>query len=550
MRRFFGERRIPSLGLALTSLAVVACASIPPGSVAGASGSSKPHRGGTLTMAVGTTPASMNHDVTDNPTASNIQRMIENQLFNKNAKQELVPSLATGYKESKDGLTYTISLRHGIKWSDGTPFTSKDVVFTLEKFLPITPHVPQTLLTALTTIKSDGRYTVVIQLKQPYSPLMLMLGGTFYILPQHLYGNQTVVKDNQANDHPVGTGPFILKKWIPNQKVVLVRNPNYWGATKKHPYPYFNSIVIDVITNPQTIVDDLLSGAVDYVPTTFLPTTSIKEIQHSSCCRAVAIHGEPGYDVMYTNTARAPFNNPVVRKAVYMAMTRKLILQDALSGFGSLPNAIIPSSFPSLYTPKINLTKQYPYDPAKAAKMLDQAGFPATNGERFGKAITLLYSSSTGELFVETGAIIKSELAKITINVNLIGEDLTSWATQTYVKKDFTLSIVGLTSRGDPSLGITRAFACQPTPTSEFTNASGYCTKTVTALFKQAVAAPTTAGRQRAYAKAQKLLDAALPSYMMYWRTTYVALSKRIQNWKVSLRWGGAFTTTWSQSWF
>jgi len=546
MKSLYQRSRIPAAGAVLASVVLAATMLAAPGSGAGAA--SKAHTGGVMTIGIGTNPSSLNGNVNDNISIEPIERMYANSLFNVNGKNELVPELATSYKVSTDGMTYTMSLRHGVKWSDGKPFTSKDVAFTLNKFLAVNPLVSAALPQDVTNVKTKGKYQVVVTLKEPFAPFMVGLAAsTVFVEPQHVYGNKTVLKDSQANDHPIGTGPYVVKQWVPDQKIVLVRNPHYWGTTKTKPIPYFKEVVADIVTNPQTMVDDLLNGTIDYISTSFLPFTSITTIKKQGCCRIVLVHGTPSYDIMFTNTARAPFNNPTVRKAVYMAITRKLLVKDTLSGHGLVPKAPIPSTYAQLYTPKITLLKQYPYDPTKAAQMLDKAGFPATNGERFGKAITLLYSSGTGTFATETAAFFKSALSKITINVNVVSQEITSWATQTFVKKDFTLSFIGFTSENDPSLGISRAFACQPTPTAEWTNASSFCTKKVTTLWHQAVLEATVSKRQHIFAEVQKIVDTKLPNYELGWRSAYVAVSKKVKNWKQELlRWGGSYNTTWT----
>lgn len=550
MKSFERWSRVRLVAAALMSGLVVVGSSATIAAAAPAKGR-VPHHGGTITIAVGTNPPTLNFNVSDRPSIEQIQRLYGNYLFNLNGRHELVPSLATSYTASKDGLTYTINLRHGVKWSDGVPFTSKDVVFTLEKFLPINSLVPAALAHDVTSVKSAGTYKVVVQLKEPFAPFMLGLtGSTLFMEPQHVYGSQTVAKDSAANDKPIGTGPFIVKQWIQNQKIILVRNPHYFEATKKKPVPYVSGVVVDIVTNPQTMVDGLLSGSIDYVPTSFLPAASIKSIQESACCRAVLTHGTPVYDLMYTNTTRAPFNNKTVRHAIYMALTRKLLIQDGLAGFGTLPLAPIPPSYAQLYTKNINLMKQYPYDPAEAAKMLDNAGFTANNGERFGKAIRLLYSPTTGTFSTETVRAIKAELAKITVNVDLVPLDNTTWQTESYVKHDFTLSFAYFTSANDPAFGIARMFVCQPTNNATYTNASGYCKAKVTALFHEAATATSTKARQRLYAQVQKIVDSDLPDYELGWHQTYAGVSKRVQNWKAALlSWGGNFNPTFSQAW-
>jgi len=551
MRHSSRNWRIPTVTV-LLSLTVVASAVVTAGGSAGASVHAKGHRGGTLTFVVGTNPTQLAYDTSGGVASDEtINALIDNQLFTFNAKQELVPSLATSYHESSDGLTYSIFLRHGVKWSDGKPFTSKDVVFTLTKILQKDPIISTTLSQDVTNVKAKGTYEAIVKLKHPFAPFLIGLTGSpLFIDPAHQYGNHTPVKDSAANNHPIGTGPYMVKQWIPNNRVILVRNPHFWGATKNKPLPWFNEIVAEIVTNPQTIIDDLLSGAVDFVQTSWLPLTAVKELSHSACCRVVLVHDTPGYNVMNMNTTRAPFSNVTVRRAVLMALTRKLIVKDSVTGYGQAAKAAIPSTYAALYTPKANLLKEYPYDPAKAGQLLDKAGFPATNGERFGKAITLLYSPSTGAFVNQQAGIIKSELAKVTIKVNLVSEDVQSFLTSLYTKKDYTLSFINETSEGDPAVGIAPTYACQPSPTAAYTNATGFCTKHLTSLFHQASVATTTAARQKLYGKAQKIIDTQIPAAMLYWRETFVAVSKRVKNWKASLSGGGTFTTTWSKSWF
>jgi len=477
--------------------------------------------------------------------------MIQEMLFNLSGKTQLIPELATGYHVSKNGLTYKISLRHGVKWSDGVPVTSKDAVFTLTKVLPVDPVFSTTLKGAITSVTADGPYALTIKLKEPFSPLLTALSASvLFVEPAHQYGSQTPVKDTYANNHPLSDGPFMLKKWIPDDKLILVRNPHFWQATKAKPVPWFNKVVVDVITSPQTVVDDMLSGAVDYVPTSFLPTPAIKTLAHAACCRVVHIHDQPSYNIMYMNTTRPPFNNVTVRRAVLMAITRALIVKDADTGHARPAKANIPATFSKLYTPEVNLLKEYPYSPSKAAKLLDKAGFPVRNGERFGKAITLLYSTFTGTFANREASIIKAQLAKVTINVHLVSEDAQAELTDMFVKKNYTLSFINSLSGSDPAQGIVIDFQCEPNPTPVYTNATGFCTRHVTSLFHHAAVATSTASRQHFYAKAQKILDRMVPAVMLYWRETYVAISKRIENWKPSLlTTGGSFWTTWSQSW-
>jgi peptide/nickel transport system substrate-binding protein len=537
--------------VAALSVLLAACSANKAPSQSNSAGASTPRHGGTLTIAIATDPVTLNYDVTDNPDAANIQKLYDNGLLSENGQEEIQPSLASSWSVSPDGLTYTFNLRHDVKWQDGVPFTSADVVFTMQKFLPIAPGPGEGIVKNIASVAAGGPYTVVVKLKNRYDAFLSgMVDTNFMMEPKHIYGNKNVLTDNQANDNPIGTGPFIFKKWIRGQKVIFVRNPHYWGATPSNPIPWISQVVVDEIPSPATTVDGLLNGSIDYVPDSELPTTAINQLMHSTCCRAVLVHDTPSFNIVFMNLSRAPFNNITVRHALYMAINRNVIYQDALSGFATPSLAPIPSTYAQLWDPKLNLATQYPYDPAKAAQMLNQAGYPVKNGERFGRSLTLLYSAGVTQGAAQTAAIIKAEFAQININVTLINEDLNTWAQRTYVQRNFDMSFIGYTSANDPAEGgITLSFACQPNRQVLYSNPSFYCNKTVDTLFTEAAQAPTTAERQQLYAQAQTIIDNDLPAFLVGWRTAYVGISQRIQNYKAQLSGGGSFATDWAIAW-
>jgi peptide/nickel transport system substrate-binding protein len=551
MKNFTRHHLALTAGASLSVL-VAACSSHSGGasSPSTPAGANTPHMGGTLTIAIATDPVTINQDVTDNPDTANIHKLYGNGLLSENGKEEIQPSLATSWQVSPNGIDYTFNLRHGVKWQDGVPFTSADVIFSLKKFLPISPF-GSFVEPKISKVSATGPYTVVVQLKARYDPFLgAMVDTNFMIEPEHIYGTQNVLTDSQANDHPIGTGPFIFKSWVRGQKLTFVRNPHYWGATKSDPIPWISEVVVDEIPSPATTVDALLNGSIDYVPDSELPTTAIKQLISSSCCRAALVHDTPSFNIIFTNTSRAPFNNLTVRRALYMAMNRNTIMQDALSGYATPPLAPIPPTYAQLWDPSLNLMTQYPYDPAKAAQMLTQAGYPVKNGERFGRSLTLLYSSGVTQGAAQTAAIVKAEFAQINVNVTLINEDLNTYAQRTYVQRNFDLSFIGYTSANDPASGaITLAYACQPDRQVLYTNPSFYCNTTVDSLFMQASEAPTTAQRQQLYAQAFTIVDNDLPAYEVGWRTAYVGISRRIQNWQAQLSGGGSFATDWAVAW-
>jgi peptide/nickel transport system substrate-binding protein len=548
MKRIHHHRTL--VAVAALSVLLAACSTKSPAQT-NSGAASTPRHGGTLTIAIATDPVTLNYDVTDNPDDGTIQKLYDNGLVTENGKEEIEPSLASSWSISANGLDYTFHLRHDVKWQDGVPFTSADVVFTMQKFLPVAPGPGQTVEKNIAKVFAEGPYTVVVQLKHRYDPFLTgMVDTNLMMEAKHIYGNHNVLTDNQANDNPVGTGPFIFKKWIRGQKIIFARNPHYWGATKSSPIPWISQVVVDEIPSPSTTVDGLLNGSIDFVPDSELPTTAIKELMNSTCCRAVLVHDTPSFNVIFTNMSRPPFNNLTVRRALYMAINRNIIDQDALSGYATPSLAPIPSTYAQLWDPSLNLMKQYPYDPAKAAQMLNQAGYPVKNGERFGRTLTLLYAAGVTQGAAQTAAIVKAEFAQINVNVNLVNEDLNTWAQRTYVQRNFDLSFIGYTSANDPAGGgITLSFECQPNRQTLYTNPSFYCNKTVDSLFAQAAEAPTTAERQHDYAEAQTIIDNDVPAFLVGWRTAYVGVSQRVQNYQAQLSGGGSFAADWAEAW-
>lgn len=139
-------------------------------------------------MAIAANPVGLNTDVTDDTEAHEMSGFWADGLVQLSASYKVEPELATSWKSNSTATVWTFYLRHGVKWSDGVPFTSADVAFTLKavlQYLPNSAGALPTLLSAVTTPNAD---TVVIHLKAPYSPLLVALSDTnLKILPKHIY---------------------------------------------------------------------------------------------------------------------------------------------------------------------------------------------------------------------------------------------------------------------------------------------------------------------------------------------------------------------------
>ena len=259
----------------------------------------------------------------------------ETLLFFNRMDGTVHPWLASSYQFSNNAKTITFTLQPNVKWSDGKPFTSADVVFTINMILQYPAADGNDLRQYISNVSAPDDHTVVVNLKTAYTPILWGLGGQTWIVPQHIFssvGDPTKF----ANPNPVGTGPFTLKSFTP-QLIDLVKNPNYWQPGKptvsEVRYPAFNS---------NTSAELLLSqGSVDW---TGLFTPNIQQ---------TFVNRDPAHNhywfppsnvvMLYLNDAKAPFNNAAFRQAISDVLDRNQMYQVAESGYEPVasPTALV-----------------------------------------------------------------------------------------------------------------------------------------------------------------------------------------------------------------
>src|SRR5215469_9491291 len=358
---------IPLLLVGIISL--VAMAACGTGS---ASDSGAAHRGGSVTLVPspkGPWTVNFNPLISGNNNLPGTQGMIyETLLYFNRLDGSIHPWLASSYKWSSDGTSLTFTLRPGVKWSDGAPFTSDDVAFTLNLSKQYPSLDLNSLWQTVQSVSTPDAHTVIVTFKHPATPMLWYIAGQTYIVPRHIWqgaGDPTL----STNDHPVGTGPFVLKSFN-SQLYVLARNPNYWQPGK----PYIDELRYPAYTS-NTSADLLLSeGQVDW---TGLFTPQIQQTyvnrdpQHNH-------YWFPPADVvmLYLNTAKAPFNQLAVRQAISTAIDREQIYKTAEVGYEPVANPtglILPNESKYLSGQYGGLA--FTQNLARTASLLDKAGF-------------------------------------------------------------------------------------------------------------------------------------------------------------------------------
>ncbi len=326
------------------------------------------------------------------------------------------PDLASSWTVSPDGLTYTFTLNKGVTFSDGEKFDCGTVKFSLTRAVAKDSTNPEKIAyEPIGSVSCSAPLTAVLHMKRPDGGLLFALG----------FGEASMVAPKTAATnkiHPVGTGPFILKTWIKGDRVVMVRNPRYWGKA-----PALKQVTFRFISDPTAATTAMMAGDIDAFPL-FPAPEALPQIEKSGKFDVV-IGTTEGKTIMALNNARKPFNDVRVRRALAYAIDRNALIT-ALGGYGKpIGSHYIPGD-PGY----VDLTGTYPYNPAMAKKLLAEAGVKP--GTRF--TITLPpppYARRGGE-------VIAAMLQQVGLNARLVPVEWAQWLDKVYKKSDFDATII------------------------------------------------------------------------------------------------------------
>ena len=327
------------------------------------------------------------------------------------------PWLATSYAFSSEDTSITFHLRTGVKWSDGQPFTSNDVVFTLDLLKKYPAMDVNSMWQVLKSVSAPDANTVLVTLNKPFTPILWYLAGQTWILPQHHYASVGDASQ-YADPNPIGTGPYLLKSFSP-QIYSLVKNPNYWQPGK----PVVNEITFpafDSNTSSELALDSgQIEWAGDYIP----------NIQQTYINRD-PLHNHywfPPSDVvvLYVNTAKYPFNLLPVRQAISAALDRNQLDKIAENGYepvASPTGLVLPGAKSYLDPTYANTT--FAQNTSMSEQLLQSAGFKKGSdgfyADKNGKQISFGIDVVTGYTdWITQCQIMASELKAVGINATV-----------------------------------------------------------------------------------------------------------------------------------
>ncbi|MFI6878948.1 ABC transporter substrate-binding protein [Streptomyces sp. NPDC050400] len=286
-------------------------------------------------------------------------------LLTHDADMKLRPALAAALpKVTDDGRTYTYRLREGVKFSDGKPFTSKDVVFTYETILDEkTNNASRTELDAVRDVEAKGDDTVVFHLKYPYAPFAERT--VLPIAPEHVAGRQDV-NNGEFTTKPIGTGPYELVKWSKGEQLVFKANPGYWGGA-----PKIKNFTMAIVKDDDVRATRLRSGDLDGA---ILPPNLAKTFKGDAAKKTYTAKTFD-YRVVTLPTGNKVAGDTAIRRALDIGVDRRTMVDRILEGAGKAAYGPVPTDSP-WFTKGTERT----HDVEKAKKLLDRAGWKTGDG--------------------------------------------------------------------------------------------------------------------------------------------------------------------------
>jgi peptide/nickel transport system substrate-binding protein len=454
-----------------------------------------PRRGGTVTVHMQGEQRILNPALRASTGVYVITSKIMEALVDLDAQGEPAPVLATAWKSSPDGKTITFTLREGVKWHDGKPFTSADVQFTAMEMWKKHLNYSTTLQLYLDAVDTPNATTAVFRYSRPM-PLDLLLRALAdlgYVVPKHVYEGTNLL-ENPANTAPIGTGPFKFSKYERGQYVIAVRNEHYWRAG----FPYLDQIIWRFIPDQAAAAAAIESGQIHISPEGGLALSDLDRLKKSPKYE-VSTRGNEGNAVMNTieyNHRRKELADRRVREAIVRAIDVNFFCENFLYGFAKPATGPYPTTAPKFFAKDV---PRYPFDKKKAEALLDEAGYKrGANGQRFSLR---LVPAPWGEDITLWSTFMQQSLQQVGIGIEIVRYDAAGYLSNVYKDWNFDLATGWHQYRGDPAVSTTVWYRSGSPKGAPWTNQWGWQSDSVDKQIDAAAFEIDPAKRRKLYAQ-------------------------------------------------
>jgi peptide/nickel transport system substrate-binding protein len=487
-------------------------------------------QGGVLIQASGSDISTVNPVLSSDTTSGAVIAMIYEAMFVENPDTlEPVGHLAEAWQVTNDGLTWTMRLREGVTWQDGEPFTAQDVKFSYDLYMNPDSNSPRVsdLQSKIESIEVIDDLTITFTLTFANADFALDVAN-YGIIAEHIW--QDVAPADVQNDpgsagedpaRVVGTGPFMLQEWVVEDRTVLVRNENYWGGA-----PYLDQWIMRVTGDSTATLQALQTGDVDWGT---VPQASVSDLDGTD----VQVINYPTLNfTFYGGNLDAEkttlFQDIEVRQALLYAMDREAMVEAILFGYGEVAVGTMPT-LSWAYNPD-GIEETYPYDPEKAAQLLDQAGWVmGDDGVRAKDGTPLafeMYTTASNDIYPQYLVTFQEFWREIGIEMTPRPEPFPALVERITETFDFEAFLIGFSWGATP--GQETMWACDSYPLGF--NLVKYCNPELDEIMVEALSTLDRERRIELYTEMQNIVVVEQPMAVIAFPEGLIGLNNRVHN--------------------
>jgi peptide/nickel transport system substrate-binding protein len=439
-------------------------------------------------------------DLTATPasaTAGVVLYNVQECLVKVDRTGKIAPWLAERWNTT-DNRNYTFFLKKGVRFHNGRELKAADVKFVFERAMnPETKHPYPRYYEAIGDIIVKDDYAITFSLKTLNANFLLNLARQGSVI----YPREAV---DTLKSAPIGTGPFRFEEWVRGDRIVLVKNKDYHVQG----LPKLERVTFRFIADPNAVLAALKAGDVD-ASVFGLGAEHVQEL--SKDARLAIIVGDTTSDVILAmNNARKPFSDVRVRRAITYAINKPDVLKGAMFGMGK----ILGTNVDPLNPYYVDMSNAMPHDPARARKLLAEAGYP--NGFD-----AVLRVSPQYQYTVRTGEILVDQLRKVGVNVKIEQIEWGQWLSRVWKEAEYDLTIIGHAESWD--------IANYANPKYYFR----YDSAKFQELFAKSEVTLDDKARRELYVQMQKMLVEDAPAVWLYMHPRLAVAKKGVQGlWK------------------
>lgn len=500
-----------------------------------------------------------------------ILQFLNNGLFFTDKNYRFTNNGPASYKMSNGNKTMTITIKDSVKWSDGKPVTAQDYQYAFhvignKAYTGVRYGSPMNTIVGMKAYHEGKAKTISgikilgdkkLSITFTHANPAILSGLWSYPMPKH-YLKGVAIKDLAKSDkihkHPLGFGPYVVSKIVPGESVVMTPNKYYWNGT-----PGVKKLIIKVV-NPNSIVDSLKNGSIDIAEVSGTKYTQVKDLKNIQLLDKIGLsYSYIGFKLGHYDKKkgvcvmdRKKMQNVKLRQAMAYALDMQKVADKFYNSLRAPANSLIPPSFAGFYDKSLN---GYDFNPAKAKKLLDQAGYKDTNGDGLredpnGKKFVINYLAMSGGKYAEPIAKYEIQAWKsVGLDVQLVGGRLHEFNSFYKMVENDSPKVdvfAGAWSTGT-SVDQTGLYGKH----AQF-NLERWVNPKNTKLLQEQVSpkAANLAYRQKVLDQWQKLTMEKLPAIPTLFRSSLYAVNKRVKNFSIdpsnnlSNEWGKVAVTS------